>query len=523
MVDPWFRPVRWTRPTRRHMASYPQGRPPFDPFPEATQMCQSDCPIKIFNILIRGGRPRTREYGPPWIGQSYHEAIVELKSHIISEPSLVSGGVVNVIDRLESLSQGIVRRVTESRRGTPEYERTYSKVRQYIKRKARTEELQSVPDEEHRFELSVTNPYTHFESDGFSYTYPLRCRIDELNLSTGQLIERFSGDSIPTWKPVQAWLNLRALSSLKPSEVSKEMRDFLRSGPQIVVETPAEDVIVEDDFTDRVLQAYAWYKEIFRPSGSLLHLFEISKCQPPEFDDECPFLGTHCFTARRDFPSPEVKRNLRPYGRRVLYDLVWDQDLYVYQASMLTPKEQLESEISWNVSIAHSTDNIVEAELSQSPSKLREEDEITITLESYLCGERVNGKVLSIDGTSVIFRINPTPRTPVSLAERTATIYRRERRSVSIFKVPKLERIARNLQHTLHRATLLGATTEQRFRESGALMTLDAVFAGTPIMELDEDQRDARMRMFLEHFVRMEDSGVVLPAEIENILRRSTR
>ncbi len=523
MVEDWFRPARWKRPTQAQMFSYPKGRPPFDPFPEATLICQSDCPIKIYNIMIKGGNPTTREFGPPWVGQSYHNAIVELKANILANPSLVAGGPISIIERLGDVAKRVVQQVTGSSRGTPEFEKTVSLLQKYIKRKVQSGELQTVPDEEFFSEVSISNPYTQFEFEGSTHTYPLRCRIDELNVSQGRLVERFSGGQIPSWKPVQAWLNARALLSLegKYSDlIPARLSPLFKREFEIVVETPYEDVVITDEFSERVLQGYAWCQEIFRPSGNLLRLFKISKCQPPSFDEECPFLHTHCFTTNYPFPSTQVKRKVRPYARRLLYDLVWDQDLYTYQASMLPPDVQLEHEISWSISVEELDENRVLARITTPPTKLREGEDVVITSDSYVCGERVPAEVTSVREEYIELSIRHSTRTPLAFKNRVARVYRQELQTLGMYRPPKLERITKNLQSTLHRVTLLGASSERRFQESSALLTMDALFGGTPIIKMDDDAHEARLYELLDHFVSLEEQGVEIPESLVELVRR---
>lgn len=65
-------------------------------------------------------------------------------------------------------------------------------------------------------ELDVVNPQCVFEYHGSRRTYPIRGRIDELNVTLGRVVERTLDRAGPTYRPpdqkfLQAWLGARAI------------------------------------------------------------------------------------------------------------------------------------------------------------------------------------------------------------------------------------------------------------------------------------------------------------------------
>lgn len=214
-------PVSWRRSEHEVLLEncYKYSRPPFDPFPNATNVVNaSKCPVAVLHDILHAVGDATIPGGEYGLGILYQRFIAHLKlsaaRNDIPSPSDVRYRFVMFArDEDEKTKTDCWRYYVE-----PWCNERFDKL--------------SEANEKIFFEVSVANAYVPFKFRDKNPTYPLRGRIDELDLKNRKIIERTikgrrTDQSPPPLKDFQLWLLWEALSSInKKTKKRKNIRSF---------------------------------------------------------------------------------------------------------------------------------------------------------------------------------------------------------------------------------------------------------------------------------------------------------
>ncbi len=345
-------PVGWRRPERNWLRPgglYPFGEPRFDPFPEVTDVIVADfCPYACVHRFLHGVRRSPTliaERGLEGAGDLFHQFIAFLKSSIVSgrlrRPTLgaVRREFEEFIDRLRRRRPYRI----DSRRLWDNY------IRPWYERKLN--ELNSIHiDSRFFFEVYVSNTHVRFEHNGRSFSYPLRGKIDELNLDNQVIIERtIAGapyeEHPPDSDALQVWLLWKILTSINRENYPSEVRDVDFRSFRLIVETPFGDFEVSrnnPEFEERTLQAYSWIRDITKDPRAVSDAFRERRCDR-EPDIRCSFMYRYVGCRRRlpnhPLARPVMRRRFREWYRSLLWELMWDKDFLEYTLLMLDMEE----------------------------------------------------------------------------------------------------------------------------------------------------------------------------------------
>jgi hypothetical protein len=448
----------------------------------------------IYLILLCGVNPIRYNYGdvgPQGVGELYHRTVSLVRQRVIESPSLqdrLRSGELRAIELLQEEAQRILAGLTpdENIRRT-----IRGLLSAYIERKVMEGEFQRLPAQMLMFEVTVVNPYTRF-GNFTRESYPLRCRIDEINITEGKIIERFSGREIPFWKPFQAWLNLQVIKTLDPSRlpIPREISAFIRSvidrPLRVFVETPYNDLEVTQDFTDEALRAYRWYREAFSPTtrrGRFI-LLEKRRCGwPPE--GECACVRVYGVRRRLSYPSGIALHRLRAYAIAELYDRVWNQHYLIYELSRGTYEEKLDRGLLWQGVVSHL--NLESHSLGVTISEsvrgvgVRPSDLVSVTRFSYCFGPRALCIVRDVERqegfTNIELQIidsSPSAFSPGDLGT-PISVFREQQTSLVLFR-ETAERVSRRRQRVIDRCSRMGTNSADEFMRSNCLKLLQLVF-----------------------------------------------
>jgi len=101
-------------------------------------------------------------------------------------------------------------------------------VRPWVERKLENDELQSITSNNQIFfEISVANSHVPFPLESGVRNYPLRGRVDEIDLTQRRFIERTirggrEDDAPPFLKDYQIWLLWKIICSLREENLPNE-------------------------------------------------------------------------------------------------------------------------------------------------------------------------------------------------------------------------------------------------------------------------------------------------------------
>lgn len=345
-------PVSWKRPQKNWLEPggiYPSGEPPFDPFPTVSDIIAANfCPVAILHRLLHGIDRNPALVVPREIayvegaGDLYHRFIAYLKSSVMS-------------GRLHNLNSGIIRR--EFLRFGREITGLEEVWRRYLEpwTNRKLEELNSITREERiLFEVTVADLYVPLHYEGSRYTYPLLGRIDEIDLNRRLIIERTTeggpnDESPPEWDERQLWLLWKTLSSIGPSRYPEELKSVNFNDFRLMVETPFQEFDIDKQnprFEEEAHDAYAWIRDLTRQSRSMIEAYRNRRCDR-EPGIECSFMYRYSGCRRRLFTyplaRPRMQRELRDLYRSLLWELMWNYDLFQYKL-LLLPITDLEQE-----------------------------------------------------------------------------------------------------------------------------------------------------------------------------------
>jgi hypothetical protein len=469
---------------------YPRSRPPFDPFPVVTQVLKGYCPVAIHLDQLWGrtwsGRLDSGLTDPA--GALYHEIVAEYRMRL-------AWGLESWSSRWDQatfkahlhnyFSQWADRKGTNS----TTRQRLWEDFSRLLERQHREGELELIRGARLFAEVDFVNPRCRFDLGDSTYHYPIRGRIDELDLSRGLIIERtLERDPLsnrpPLYKDFQAWLcawSLKALDEhLRPSAFEKLWTSPLK----VRLETPDADYEVPFDdarFLPWVAQAYYWIQAVYRNRGQpATSAYQAAACTIDHPDDACMHCRIDCFTRRPAFPrkSQEIARICSQHARALLYDRVWDEDLWYYRQALLPEEYHLEEGSRIKLPILEVKDNSLRVELKERDDRVRENQ--TFLAVASCLGNMSLGKRLRLTVTHVDKRNNVTLHAmgsslpAVEPGDLLELIVDAPESTVLLFREP-LGHLKDHQRSRLAKLRRVGTDSLLRAQQSGVTNTLRAI------------------------------------------------
>jgi len=329
-------PVSWRRPEREVLLEdrYKYSRPPFDPFPDVTNVVNAaKCPVAILHDILHAIEDATIPGGKYGLGVLYQRFIAHLK---LSAARKDFPSTSDVRYRFEMFARD-------------ENDKTKADCwRYYVEPwcSARLDRLQEA-NENIFFEVSVANAYVPFKFESKNPTYPLRGRIDEIDLKNCKIIERTikgrrADQSPPPLKDFQVWLLWKALSTIEKRNYSEPWKGVDFEDFELIVETPYHEFVVKDnpDFENLAHIAYAWIKDLAGGGKSEFEAYQHRACTHIKTDMECGARWS-CFGRRYKYPEcrGEVHKEIRKFYPPLFWQQMWDYQLFRYQLLMLEKKD----------------------------------------------------------------------------------------------------------------------------------------------------------------------------------------
>ena len=392
---------------------FPSGNPRFAPFPTVTDLLIADfCPVAVLHNLLHG-----RDYA--LIGQApyemkrrgnlFHKFIAHLKS------SLIKGKI-----KLPNYNL-----LSEFHRFAEHYGFDFNArsdlwtfyVGPWVSRKL-DEELQDISSsDEIFFELSVANHKVPFPHKGKSVSYPLKGRIDEIDIKRKRIIERtIKGSSLddkpPTLKDYQVWLLWKLLCSLRRGQLPSQWESINFQDFELVVETPHRDFTISHEnpnYIEKTHSAYVWIHDISisESPGVNREAYDNRACTSLNPNQECGLIRT-CYPRNYPHPQsrPEIKQIFKPWYQYLLWEQIWKGDLFQYQLLNLEKEELIEKGLILEGKIASFDDNKIELEMSTEIGSVRGYNEYTIIpFGTLFCGKEMKAKLLKVKGNRLIMEI----------------------------------------------------------------------------------------------------------------------
>ena len=474
--------LRWRRPRRNQLSIFPQGPPPFDPFPEATTVSHGDCPIKILFKYLESKRARGVSLATPILGGDlFHRAVALAKSIIWNSRCNISNA-------------NVVQQVLQVLHQTYQVESTIlnnigNRLRNYLTRKRW--QINAQYGNEVLFECSIVNPYTEMTLTG--ETYPIVGRIDEIDFDQRIIVERCGVDPPPLYKQVQALIYHRALTSLLTKHrrmLPPQLRSMLRGNWRVIIETPLNDIPV--NLANVQLEYIIWsglhyVREIVHPSSRGWGVFFINRsCNPPVWNRNCEYFGL-CIASLRRLQYPVARAYLRPRVlnmlRLLLYESIWGWDRYLYALSMYNPHQLLQLDYREPYAlgtIRNIQGNQLQIEIDQAfrclIERIRDARTIYLVPEPYgfVLGPRLQCRIVSISRpgnitVNVLAPLNiPLPQCQVLLTASQRTF---------ITQTPPISKIVlEKRRRAISRLRLIGTSDFSEYQRRGALRLID-IFA----------------------------------------------
>jgi hypothetical protein len=299
------------------------------------------CPVAISHDLLHGNDSALISFQESYgAGRLFQDFIAFLK------PAIADGKIPNDVARVRYEFDLFARSFSDADR--QKCWRYY--LERWCGRKA--EELSDTKPNGNFFEVSVSNDYVPFPlKDGRTRTYPLRGRIDEIDIGNHRLIERTikgmpTEDHAPRLKDYQVWLLWKILSSIPKSKIPSFWRDVDFSNFNLVVETPYRDFEIARDnpsFDEVTHAAYSWIQDLAKGGRSEWEAYNERACTYLSKMEDCGLLRI-CYGRRRPYPASraEMHREFRNIYRPLYWQEMWDYHLLQYQLLELEA-DQLQS------------------------------------------------------------------------------------------------------------------------------------------------------------------------------------
>ncbi len=388
---------------------FPEGQPPFGPFPTVTRLTNTNlCPVALYHGLFHGLDNALIKYPESGRGEIFRGFCAYIKWAVANGTLDISGtnapvSVTIARDEFRSFCrrQGIV-----SGGEIDNIWRFY--VEPWITRKIQQGEFDSLADEDIYFELSVASSRVPFDlGDGIRH-YPLRGGIDELNLTRRILTARTIREPVsqrepPFLKGYQMWLLNQIITSLSSEQLPPEWTVNELMDLTLLIETPEADFYIDPvrpDFVTDTHYAYAWLDDMSRGEspGVFREVFENASCTPEAPHAYCLHVGINCFPRLYSHPQsrPEIKRAFNPWFRSLLWDRMWEGDLWHYRLLGLGREDLIERGYLIEVPVEGYENDHLTISLSGENREVLGGHTYAFTLLSYgtlNCGIRLKGLV----------------------------------------------------------------------------------------------------------------------------------
>ena len=412
---------RWRNPQNALLRGqvFPRDNPPFGPFPTVTNIINANlCPRALVHSLFHGFSNALNMYSFDGIsrGDLFHGFCAYLKWLIhTGEIEIQEGRFPYTIERIHEEFRRFCQRESLPGGEVEGIWREY--INPWITRKLEVGELNTIPDEEIFFELYIATTDLSLElGDGIRH-YPLRGRIDEINISRRVIIERTirpatTDGQPPFLKDFQIWLLNRLLLSLNNNQLPEGWNADRFTDYTLIVETPQDDYVInpdQPDFINDTHSAYAWLDDLARTENPSVfrEVSENQACSPEIHHEHCVHAGGKCFRRVYSHPisRPEIRRGFQPWYRRLLWERMWNEDLWHYRLLHFPIDELIDMRYIMEVPIQGREDNELQLGLSnEDTTALGDYNFVILSFGTLNCGLRLQGRISpnTTDGTKVI-------------------------------------------------------------------------------------------------------------------------
>ena len=486
---------RWSFPRDEvlHGGVFPSGNPRFGPFPTVTNLVNASfCPVAILHDLLHG-----RNYA--LIGKAYYEIKRqgELFQKFITylKLSLMKG-------KLRLFSRDIPTQETQIKELFHRFAQPYGfdfnarselwskHIGPWVGRKLRDKELQGISvDDEIFFEISVANFYIPFPYESGRRSYPLRGRIDELDIKRKCIIERTikgfpSDDEPPTLKDYQVWLLWKILCSLRKEQLPSQWNSINFRDFELVVETPHHDFTVSPenpDYIDKTHSAYIWLHSISisESPGIGREVYQNRACTSLNVNQKCGLIHT-CYHSTYPLPQcrSEIKQIFKPWYQYLLWERMWKGDLFQYQLLGLNKTELKEKGLILEGKIISTDEGKIQLEMGKEVGVVRGYNEYTIIpFGTLFCGEARKAKLSGVKGNRLIMKIQDEGIYP----SKDAILLPSSLESVSPILQEPLTFLEEQKQSGLLKLQQSGAIKEEKAKDRSWIQLLEAIFGINPL------------------------------------------
>jgi len=490
--------AKWNYPRHEILEQvYPAGKPPFDPFPNVTELINAfHCPRAIYHYLHHAEEgaciPRTATAG--WrSGETFHGFIELVKNSIIE--GKLSFGSKNPQQAINySWSLFINSNLSKNIEKYDVFWKQY--IEPWIRRKSN--ELASLgPNSKNYFELTVANTKIQFKTiEGGIRNYPLTGRIDEIDLNQKQIIERTLRNEI-TPKDYQVWLLWKILCSIDKSQYPENLKDVDFSTFDLIVETPTTDTKVDKinpEFEYRTHDCYAWIHDLTFDPKAVAEAYLNSACTY-ENKKDCG-LSWMCYAHKWPFPMcrGEMRRKFKDMYRALLWEKIWGYDLFQYRFLSLE-QDKLEKQAllcrativpksQRNKTFQVRIDNPLQAGLIWAKAS-DDTDRFLVIFGNFSIGRRHRATMARIAPNLFSVRIENGGQPSLSSQPLIAT-------TGTDFLVSEEHPtyLITGLQKDLHNLEFRGAKNPDRAQGDSKIQVLEAIFGSRPITRGREENHE---------------------------------
>ena len=495
--------ARWKYPRTEVIENqvFASSRPPFAPFPDVRHLINACfCPVALYHDLLHGIRYAVMGR-LPWEGRGelFHSFVADLKLSIRNGDLELRGDIPFQQQTIQNRFLEFTQSQHIPLSASNDIWRRY--IEPWTRRKLQNNELQSISsDIQFFFEVSVANSRIPFPLNGGVRNYPLRGRIDEIDLSHSRIIERTSigerdAEQPPLLKDYQIWLLWKILCSLEGEELPSSWRNINYETFELVVETPYRDLIVIDnpEFISRTHWAYAWINDlsISESPGIFREVFENAQCAPAHPNEDCAYPFINCFPRRFLFPQsrPEIRQTFQPWYRLLLWEQMWNGHLWHYQILTLNRQELVDLGLVVEARVISTTrNNQIELEImGRSANPLRGYTYCTIIpYGTVSCGLTLNARITRTENNRIFLQI----RNVLSAISEEALLLISPDVTTPIVKEPPIF-LDRKIQTDLFRLKYIGTQNRETAQRRSVIQLLEAIFGTRQLRRgLEQDRSE---------------------------------
>lgn len=466
---------------------FPSGRPPFAPFPTVTNLLNTNlCPVAIYHDLLHGIEDALIVYPQKLRGELFHKFVAYLKLSLRNRDFELTGiDILTQQRRIQDLFFRFAQRSGFRLDEIGDIWRDY--VEPWVRRKLEDGELERIsPTDQFFFELSVGNYYVPFTLDSGIRNYPLRGRIDEIDLTRRRIIERTirgspSDTTPPLLKDYQVWLLWKILCSLRRDQLPSSWDNVHFQDFDLIVETPYADFNIPSENQDYVTDthyAYAWINDISISESPEVfrEVFENAVCSPENHHPKCRHPFINCFPRIYPYPRsrPGVRQTFQPWYRLLFWEQKWKGHLWQYQLLKLDKQELVKRGLILEARVVSSAGNQMELNIiGREASSLRGYDYCTIIpFGTLFCGLKLNARLSDIQETHFIIELKDS--VGIFSQQQEALLLPPEI-TPPIMKEPPIF-LDRRIQKDLFRLQYMGSERQDRAEQRSLIQLLEAIF-----------------------------------------------